>query len=82
MQSFRENSPENPTFTTPSWKIDSDIVLSLATGPVLLGLLANKAVNESLLEIGLYSEEIFRGDRLPMLNFPQNSSDKSSLDNE
>ena len=74
MQSFRENSSENPTSKTPSWKISSDIVLSLATGPVLVGLLANKAINELLSEIGLYSEEIFRGDRLPILNFPQNPS--------
>ncbi|NEP83606.1 MAG: hypothetical protein F6K17_11840 [Okeania sp. SIO3C4] len=75
MQSFRENSSENLTLKTPSWKISSDILLSLATGPVLLGLLGNKAINELLPEIGLYSEEIFRGDRLPMLNFPQKSSD-------
>ncbi|MGD1700835.1 MAG: hypothetical protein F6K22_06205 [Okeania sp. SIO2F4] len=75
MQSFRENSYENPTLTTPSWKISSDIVLSLATAPVLLGLLGNKAINELLSEIGLYSEEIFRGDRLPMLNFPENPSE-------
>ncbi|MCL2929035.1 MAG: hypothetical protein O4861_01485 [Trichodesmium sp. St16_bin4-tuft] len=71
MPSFRENSSENPTITTPSWKISSELVLSLATGPVLLGLLGNKAINELLLEIGLYSEEIFRGDRLPILKFPQ-----------
>ena len=75
MQSFRENSYENPRVTTPSWKISSDIVLSLATCPFLVGLLGNKAINELLLEVGLYSEEIFRGDRLPMLNFPHNSSD-------
>ena len=75
MQSFRENSSENPTVTTPSWKISSDIVLSLATCPFLGSLLANKAMNQLLSEIGLYSEEIFRGDRLPMLNFPHDSSD-------
>ena len=81
MQSFRENSSENPTLITPSWKISSDIVLSLATGPVLLGLLGNKAINELLLEVGLSSEEIFRGDRLPMLNFPQNPSESSTINN-
>ncbi|NEQ37666.1 MAG: hypothetical protein F6K40_15900 [Okeania sp. SIO3I5] len=75
MQYFRENSSENPTIITPSWKISANLVLSWATGPVLLSLLGNKAMNELLSEIGLYSEEIFRGDRLPMLNFPQNPSD-------
>ncbi|MDJ0553929.1 MAG: hypothetical protein QNJ68_05740 [Microcoleaceae cyanobacterium MO_207.B10] len=75
MQSFRENSSGNPTVTVPSSKISSELLLSLATGPVLLAMLANKAINELLPEIGLYSEEIFRGDRLPMLNFPQNPKD-------
>lgn len=75
MQSFRENSSGNPAVTTPSWQISSELLLSLATGPVLLGLLGNRAINQLLPEIGLYSEEIFRGDRLPMLNFPQNLSD-------
>lgn len=75
MQSFRENYSENPKLTAPNWKVSSDILLSLATCPVLLGLLGNKSMNQLLLEIGLYSEEVFRGDRLPVLNFPQNSSD-------
>ena len=75
MQYFRENSSGNPTFTAPSGKISSELLLSLATGPVLLGLLGNKLINQLLPEIGLYSEEIFRGDRLPMLNFPQNPTD-------
>ncbi|MCL2923218.1 MAG: hypothetical protein MGF17_00925 [Trichodesmium sp. MAG_R04] len=74
MQSFQEKLSENPKITTPNWKISSDLVLCLATGPVLIALLGNKAINELLLEVGLYSEEVFRGDRLPILNFPQNPS--------
>ncbi len=47
--------------------------LSLATVPLLLGLLVASTLRDSLREIGQASEEIFRGDRLPILNFsPQN----------
>ncbi|MGK7938636.1 MAG: hypothetical protein AB4062_00460 [Crocosphaera sp.] len=45
--------------------------LSLATLPLLGGLLMLKAIEEDLLSWGVESEEIFRGDRLPLLNFPQ-----------
>lgn len=54
-----------------SVKISSDILLSLATVPLLAGLLASKAVGECLKSLGSDSEEVFRGDRLPLLNFPQ-----------
>jgi len=74
MQSFQEKLSENLKITTPNWKISSDLVLCLASGPILIALLGNKAINELLLEVGLYSEEVFRGDRLPILNFPQNPS--------
>ncbi|MDJ0578493.1 hypothetical protein [Crocosphaera sp.] len=44
--------------------------LSVATLPVLVGLMMMKTVGQDLLEWGQESEEIFRGDRLPLLNFP------------
>lgn len=44
--------------------------LSLATLPLLGGLCVLRAIEEDLLSWGLDSEEIFRGDRLPLLNFP------------
>lgn len=44
--------------------------LSLATLPLLGGLCVLKVIEEDLLNWGLDSEEIFRGDRLPLLNFP------------
>jgi hypothetical protein len=46
------------------------IGLSLATLPFLGGLLAMNAITQELLTWGENSEEIFRGDRLPLLNFP------------
>lgn len=50
-----------------------DIALSLATAPVLIALVGGNAIAQTLQELGSLSEEIFRGDRLPQLDFPPNS---------
>lgn len=52
------------------YKIAPQVLVSLATGPLLLGVLGGKVLAEFIQEIGQASEEIFRGDRLPMLNLP------------
>lgn len=49
-------------------KIPSELLLSLATVPTLLFLLGSKALSELITDLGLVSEEVFRGDRLPTLN--------------
>lgn len=48
-----------------------DWLLSAATVPLLAGLLAQRALAEGLRELGVLSEELFRGDRLPVLHFPE-----------
>lgn len=45
--------------------------VSFATVPVLLGILLAHSLAENLKDLGQASEEIFRGDRLPLLNFPE-----------
>jgi hypothetical protein len=45
-------------------------ILSLATAPFLVTFLAGEKLLELLLLTGHASEEVFRGDRLPILNFP------------
>ena len=45
--------------------------LSLATGPFLWGMLAVRFLTEGLIELGESSEEVLRGDRLPLLNLPE-----------
>lgn len=50
------------------------ICLSLATAPFLGGLLVAHQISQRLGELGEASEEVFRGDRLPILNFSDNSS--------
>lgn len=52
-------------FTIPQYAL-----LQAGTASILLLLLAEKATVETLQAIGLASEELFRGDRLPILNFP------------
>ncbi|HTL89509.1 MAG TPA: hypothetical protein VL134_08905 [Leptolyngbya sp.] len=53
--------------------LDPDIALSLATAPVLIVVLGGTAIAHTLQDLGTMSEELFRGDRLPRLDFPQNS---------
>ncbi len=49
-------------------KSSSEILISLATGPVLLLVLGTQALTTFFKEMGEASEEVFRGDRLPLLN--------------
>lgn len=53
-------------------------ILSLATAPFLVALLAVEKVGELLQATGQASEEVFRGDRLPVLNFPLHSDSQDS----
>jgi hypothetical protein len=48
----------------------TEMILSLATAPFLIAVLAGEKLLELLLVTGHASEEVFRGDRLPVLNFP------------
>ncbi len=45
--------------------------LSLATSPFILTILAAHILSELMAELGKVSEEIFRPERLPILNFPE-----------
>jgi len=50
-----------------------NLYLSMATLPILGALVATTALQEVVLSLGLASEEIFRGDRLPILKKPESS---------
>ncbi|MGV0027782.1 hypothetical protein [Phormidesmis priestleyi] len=58
-------------------KVNPEILLGLATLPVLAGLVGINAIAQSIQELGVLSEEIFRGDRLPILDL-SDTSDKSN----
>lgn len=70
MPSENQDLPKTLTPQGPNCLIPSDFVLSLITLPLLGGLLAAKATAEFVSSIGVESEEVFRGSRLPVLNFP------------
>ncbi|AFY75602.1 MAG: hypothetical protein IGR93_18865 [Hydrococcus sp. C42_A2020_068] len=59
--------------------LPASLWLSLATTPFLFGMLAFRSLTQSLIELGQASEEVFRGDRLPILNFPE--PDDQAIDN-
>ncbi len=50
--------------------IASEFPIACLTVPMLLGLVGGKAIADTLQSLGQASEEIFRGDRLPVLHFP------------
>jgi len=75
-QNHRKNLPESPEFPPLT------LLVSLTTVPLLLGLVSTKALAASIRELGEFSEELFRGDRLPPLPFPVatiNSPKRSDL---
>ncbi len=51
------------------FSIESKVLVGLTTLPVLAGMVGVRALSEGLRELGSLSEEIFRGDRLPILDF-------------
>lgn len=67
MQSSNELVPDSPQ---ANLEVSAEILVSLATGPFLLALLGGKVLGQLMQELGQQSEELFRGDRLPLLNFP------------
>lgn len=70
MQSPNEKLHATDAQKAPESSMIPSLGLLLATAPFVLGMLAGKAVSESLQAIGQASEEVFRGDRLPVLHFP------------
>ncbi|MDQ2097509.1 MAG: hypothetical protein QQW96_07675 [Tychonema bourrellyi B0820] len=70
MPSENQDLPKTETPQGHNCLIPSDFVLSLLALPLLGGLLAAKATAEFVSSIGIESEEVFRGSRLPVLNFP------------
>jgi hypothetical protein len=71
MPSENQDLLKNQTPNSPKLPVPSDILLSLLTLPMLGGLVAAGAAAEFLASISIESEEVFRGSRLPVLNFPQ-----------
>ena len=59
-----------PASVGASPAIAPSLLVSLAATPCLLAIVAIRAASEVLERVGVSSEEIFRGDRLPVIHFP------------
>ncbi|MEI6442931.1 MAG: hypothetical protein WCO29_07345 [Nostocales cyanobacterium ELA583] len=64
-QLFSQSGLNSIAFTT-----SLSCLLQVGTVSILALLMAQKATAEALISLGEASEELFRGDRLPVLNFP------------
>jgi hypothetical protein len=76
MMDFKRRSPDSPptdSASAPTVTVSVPLLTSLATGPVLGILAASRVLGHGLLELSRGSEEVFRGDRLPVLPFPSTS---------
>ncbi|MGF1491680.1 MAG: hypothetical protein ACFBSC_04345 [Microcoleaceae cyanobacterium] len=80
------SSSPNPSPNSPSdsdqldWssvQLPADLLLSVATAPMVCLLTSGRLLGNLLLGISQSSEEIFRGDRLPVLHFPQHPPESS-----
>lgn len=58
-------------------RVPSEILVGLLMPPVLLGILAARALADGLTQAGLASEQLFAGERLPNLNVSPASPDRS-----
>jgi len=70
MSSTSSNPPAKDELNLIFFSISHQLLLQLSTGPMLVAIVGGKAVAETLQAIGQASEEVFRGDRLPLLDFP------------
>ncbi|MGF1458174.1 MAG: hypothetical protein ACFBSG_04035 [Leptolyngbyaceae cyanobacterium] len=60
----------------------SSVVISLLTGPFLVALMSVRALSETLTQLGIASEEFFRGERLPNLQTPSAAADSPDADTD
>lgn len=59
----------------------TEILVSLGTVPVLAILLGGRVLAALMQDLGEVSEELFRGDRLPILHIPMSDSKASDPEN-
>jgi hypothetical protein len=55
--------------------ISPSLLVSLAATPWLAAIVSMRAAGEFIEQLGLASEEVFRGDRLPVLHLDDRPSD-------
>ncbi|MEH2420418.1 MAG: hypothetical protein V7K48_05560 [Nostoc sp.] len=70
MPPAKQQPSPNPTSNVDLFSIPQSFLLQTGTASILLLLITGKTTIRALEAIGEASEELFRGDRLPILDFP------------
>jgi hypothetical protein len=55
--------------------LPSELIIGVLVPPVLLGLLASRVLADAVTQVGLVSEQLYRGERLPTLNVSDPETD-------
>jgi hypothetical protein len=71
MPPANEQPSTNPPSNLDLFTIPQSFLLQIGTASILLLLITGKTTVKALESIGEASEELFRGDRLPILDFPE-----------
>ncbi len=77
---WRQDQPQSGLTSTPvaagvSPTTSTDWLLSALVPPVLVGLLVSRSLADALVQVGLVSEQLLQGERLPNLNIHQAATD-------
>lgn len=72
-----QSSDQSPLSSLAS-TLPPALIVSLAIPPFLASLVAGKVLAKLVEDVGVSSEELFRGDRLPILPFPDPPAAESS----
>ncbi|NJO44240.1 MAG: hypothetical protein HC835_00575 [Oscillatoriales cyanobacterium RM2_1_1] len=82
MQSSPKSFSELESSRPAPNKIASNLMLGMATAPVLCLLTGSQFLGKLLTGLSQSSEDVFRGDRLPLLHFPQGSHKATAPEEE
>ncbi|MBD2666589.1 hypothetical protein [Richelia sinica] len=74
MAPITPTSSPNSQLNLILFSIPQSCLIQLGTAAVISLLLAEKATSQALASLGAASEELFRGDRLPILDFPEDNT--------
>ncbi|BAY76253.1 hypothetical protein NIES25_27020 [Nostoc linckia NIES-25] len=73
MTAANQKPSDNPPSNLDFFSIPQSFFLQIGTASMVLLLVTQKATVKALEAIGEASEEVFRGDRLPILDFPEDN---------
>ncbi|MCM0590098.1 MAG: hypothetical protein HEQ35_13995 [Gloeotrichia echinulata IR180] len=68
----------NPELNLLLFRIPQSLLLQTGTASIVMLLIGTQITTKALEAIGEASGELFRGDRLPILQFPEDNGSKSN----